>query len=212
MTLVSSTFDDSLPTRASLLLRLQDLDDHSSWMEFFDRYRRFIFGIALRMGLSRQDAEEVVQDTVISVSRGLPSFSYNPTKGSFKGWLMRVTQHKVVDQFRKLGRQVPTDGLPGETTATAEAAVDQPFDAFWEAEWQHNLLQVATDQLRLAVSPRNFQIFDWTVRMGRTAEETAKAFGISTVLVRVTKFRVLHEFKRILRRLEKEPWPKGTRP
>lgn len=212
MTLVSSTFDDSLPTRASLLLRLQDLDDHSSWIEFFDRYRRFIFGIALRMGLSRQDAEEVVQDTVISVSRGLPSFSYNPTKGSFKGWLMRVTQHKVVDQFRKLGRQVPTDGLPGETMATAEAAVDQPFDAFWEAEWQHNLLQVATDQLRLAVSPRNFQIFDWTVRMGRTAEETAKAFGISTVLVRVTKFRVLHEFKRILRRLEKEPWPKGTQP
>jgi RNA polymerase sigma-70 factor (ECF subfamily) len=209
---VSSTFDDSLPTRASLLLRLQDLDDHSSWMEFFDRYRRFIFGIALRMGLSWQDAEEVVQDTVISVSRGLPSFSYNPTKGSFKGWLMRVTQHKVVDQFRKLGRQVPTDGLPGETTATPEAAVDQPFDAFWEAEWQHNLLQVATDQLRLAVSPRNFQIFDWTVRMGRTAEETAKAFGISTVLVRVTKFRVLHEFKRILRRLEKEPWPKGTQP
>lgn len=212
MTLVSSMFDDSLPTRASLLLRLQDLDDHSSWIEFFDRYRRFIFGIALRMGLSRQDAEEVVQDTVISVSRGLPSFSYNPTKGSFKGWLMRVTQHKVVDQFRKLGRQVPTDGLPGETTATPEAAVDQPFDAFWEAEWQHNLLQVATDELRLAVSPRNFQIFDWTVRMGRTAEETAKAFGISTVLVRVTKFRVLHEFKRILRRLEKEPWPKGTRP
>ena len=212
MTLVSSTFDDSLPTRASLLLRLQDLDDHSSWIEFFDRYRRFIFGIALRMGLSRQDAEEVVQDTVISVSRGLPSFSYNPTKGSFKGWLMRVTQHKVVDQFRKLGRQVPTDGLPGETTATQEAAVDQPFDAFWEAEWQHNLLQVATDQLRLAVSPRNFQIFDWTVRMGKTAEETAKAFGISTVLVRVTKFRVLHEFKRILRRLEKEPWPKGTQP
>ena len=212
MTLVSSTFDDSLPTRASLLLRLQDLDDHSSWIEFFDRYRRFIFGIALRMGLSRQDAEEVVQDTVISVSRGLPSFSYNPTKGSFKGWLMRVTQHKVVDQFRKLGRQVPTDGLPGETTAIAEAAVDQPFDAFWEAEWQHNLLQVATDQLRLAVSPRNFQIFDWTVRMGRTAEETAKAFGISTVLVRVTKFRVLHEFQRILRRLEKEPWPKGTQP
>lgn len=212
MTLVSSMFDDSLPTRASLLLRLQDLDDHSSWIEFFDRYRRFIFGIALRMGLSRQDAEEVVQDTVISVSRGLPSFSYNPTKGSFKGWLMRVTQHKVVDQFRKLGRQVPTDGLPGETTATPEAAVDQPFDAFWEAEWQHNLLQVATDELRLAVSPRNFQIFDWTVRMGRTAEETAKAFGISTVLVRVTKFRVLHEFKRILRRLEKEPWPKGTQP
>ena len=212
MTLVSSMFDDSLPTRASLLLRLQDLDDHSSWIEFFDRYRRFIFVIALRMGLSRQDAEEVVQDTVISVSRGLPSFSYNPTKGSFKGWLMRVTQHKVVDQFRKLGRQVPTDGLPVEITATAEAAVDQPFDAFWEAEWQHNLLQVATDQLRLAVSPRNFQIFDWTVRMGRTAEETAKAFGISTVLVRVTKFRVLHEFKRILRRLEKEPWPKGTQP
>jgi len=212
VTLVSSTLDDSLPTRASLLLRLQDLDDHSSWMEFFDRYRRFIFGIALKMGLSRQDAEDVVQDTVISVSRGLPSFTYNPSKGSFKGWLMRVTQHKVVDQFRKLGRQVPTSEFLDESGATPQAIVDQPFEGFWEAEWQHNLLQVATDQLRLAVSPRNFQIFDWTVRMGRSTEETAKAFGISTILVRVTKYRVLHEFKKILRRLEKEPWPKGTQP
>ena len=212
MTFVSSTLDDSLLTRASLLLRLQDLDDHSSWMEFFDRYRRFIFRVALKMGLSRQDAEEVVQDTVISVSNALPSFTYDPAKGSFKGWLMRVTQHKVVDQFRKLGRQVPTDVFPSESWAAAETVVDQPFDAFWEAEWQHNLLQVATDQLRMAVSPRNFQIFDWSVRMGRTTGETAKAFGISTVLVRVTKYRVLHEFKRILRRLEKEPWPKGTRP
>ncbi len=205
-----STFDDSLPTRVSLLLRLQDVADHSSWKEFYDRYRRFIFRAALRKGLSQEDAEEVLQDTVISVAKGLPKFTYTTAGSSFKGWLMTITRRKVVDKLRKQGRQVPTTDLDGATVE--KIADDDGFEPAWELEWEDNLIQAATDQLRLAVAPRSFQIFDWTVRMGRSTRETAKAFGISVVLVRVTKFRVTHRFKKILHRLEKEPWPKGCRP
>jgi RNA polymerase sigma-70 factor (ECF subfamily) len=207
---MSTNLDDSLATRVSLLLRLQDVADHSSWKEFYDRYRRFIFRAAQGKGLSQEDAEEVLQDTVISVAKGLPNFTYSPAGGSFKGWLMTITRRKVVDKLRKQGRQVPTTDLDGATVEKITA--DGCFEPAWEIEWHNNLLQAATDQLRLAVTPRSFQIFDWTVRMGRSTKETAEAFGISTVLVRVTKYRVLRKFKSILQRLEKEPWPKGCRP
>jgi DNA-directed RNA polymerase specialized sigma24 family protein len=123
---------------------------------------------------------------------------------------MTITRRKVVDKLRKQGRQVPTTDLDGATVEKFTA--DGCFEPAWEIEWHNNLLQAATDQLRLAVTPRSFQIFDWTVRMGRSTKETAEAFGISTVLVRVTKYRVLRKFKSILQRLEKEPWPKGCRP
>ncbi len=212
MTLVSSTLDDSLPTRASLLLRLQDLADHSSWKEFYERYRRFIFKAALRKGLSREDAEEVLQDTVLSVAKGLPNFTYDPSRGSFKGWLITITRRKVVDRLRRRERQVTVATLPADVPSGVEGPVEDHFEAVWEAEWENNLFQTATDQIRLTVTPRDFQIFDWTVRMGRSARETAEAFGISTVLVRVIKFRVFRRFERQLRRLEKAPWPKGGNP
>ncbi len=212
MNLVSSTLDDSLPTRVSLLLRLQDLTDHSSWKEFYERYRRFIFRVALRKGLSPEDAEEVLQDTVLSVAKGLPTFTYDRTQGSFKGWLITITRRRVVDQLRRQGRHVPASELLDGGTRVAEGNLDHQFEAVWEAEWENNLFQTALDQIRLSVTPRNFQVFDWTVRMGHSARQTAEAFGISAALVRVIKFRVLRQFEKQLQRLEKEPWPKGYKP
>ena len=104
VSIVSSMPKDSLPTRASLLRRLRDLADDGSWKEFYERYRRFILQAARRKGLSPQDAEDVLQDTVVSVARGLPNFVYNPALCSFKGWLMTITCRRVADQLRRRGR------------------------------------------------------------------------------------------------------------
>lgn len=208
MFFVSPIPDDSLPTRASLLRRLRDMADDSSWREFYDRYRRFIFQAARRRGLSTQDAEEVLQDTVVSVARGLPNFIYNPAVCSFKGWLMTITLRRVTDQLRRRGRQVPIADTAGEIPVHG-AEAESPFDSSWEMEWESNLLEAALDRLRLSVSPRNFQIFDWTVRLGRSTRETAAAFGVSTTVVRVTKLRVRLQLARHIRQLNNPPWPQG---
>jgi RNA polymerase sigma-70 factor (ECF subfamily) len=203
--------EDSLPTRVSLLRRLRDVADDSSWRDFYERYRRFIFQAARRKGLSTEDAEEVLQDTVVSVARGLPNFVYDPAVSSFKGWLMTITRRRVADQLRRRGRQVPCADTRGEIPSTG-VITDSPFEATWEAEWESNLVEAAIDQLRLAVSPRNFQIFDWTVRLGRSTQETAAAFGISGGAVRVIKLRVWLKLEGHLWQLRKQPWPKGCRP
>ena len=64
--------DQYLPTRASLLERLKDLDDQASWMEFYQTYHELIYSVARRAGLAEQEAEEVVQNTLISVARKMP--------------------------------------------------------------------------------------------------------------------------------------------
>ena len=208
---VSPISEDSLPTQASLLQRLRDLADEASWKEFYERYRRFIFQAARRKGLSPQDAEEVLQDTVISVARGLPNFVYNPATCSFKGWLMTITRRRVVDQLRKSGRQIHVVDTAGEIPSETLTA-ENPFDPAWEAEWESNLLDAATDRLRLTVSPRNFQIFDWTVRKGRSTKETAAAFGVTVGAVRVVKVRIWLQLEKHMRSLTREPWPKGCQP
>ena len=57
--------EDSIPTRYSLLSRLQDWDDQESWRVFFDTYWRLIYSVAARSGLTESEAQDVVQETII---------------------------------------------------------------------------------------------------------------------------------------------------
>src|SRR4051794_39817154 len=93
--------DTFLPTRVSLLDRLRNHGDDASWRDFFETYWRLIYSFAKRAGLSDEDAQEVVQETVISVAGTMPKFQYDRARCSFKGWLRHLTQKRVVDQIRK---------------------------------------------------------------------------------------------------------------
>src|SRR5437867_8951662 len=93
--------DQWIPTRRSLLSRLRNWEDHASWQQFFDTYWKLIYTVALKSGLSDTEAEEVVQETVISIARKMPSYQYDPTNCSFKGWLKHVTRLRILDQYRK---------------------------------------------------------------------------------------------------------------
>ncbi|MBI4661895.1 MAG: sigma-70 family RNA polymerase sigma factor, partial [Verrucomicrobia bacterium] len=38
--------DDTIPTRLSLIERLKNWDDQTSWQDFFNTYWRLIYGVA----------------------------------------------------------------------------------------------------------------------------------------------------------------------
>src|SRR3974390_1087925 len=100
--------EELLPTRRSLLDRLRNWEDQAGWREFFDTYWKFIYSMAIRAGLSDQEAEDVVRETVASVAKNMPEFQYDPERCSFKGWLMHVPRLRIVDQLRR--RQPHSNG------------------------------------------------------------------------------------------------------
>src|SRR5882672_4347896 len=93
--------DELIPTRATLLQRLKNWQDESSWQDFFDTYWKLIYHIALQAGLNEAEAQDVVQETMISVAKHMPTFKYDPALGSFKGWLLNMTRWRIIDQARK---------------------------------------------------------------------------------------------------------------
>ena len=97
-----SSHEHDLPTRHSLLCRLQDLGDNESWRVFFETYWRLIYNVARRSGLNDDAAQEVVQETVIAVARKIPSFRYDPEKGSFKSWLLLICRRRIQDHLRRV--------------------------------------------------------------------------------------------------------------
>src|SRR6058998_3182540 len=107
MTNKTNQTPDFIPTRRSLLNRLRQWDDQESWREFFDTYGKLIYSIAIQSGLSDAEAQDAVQETIITVAKTMPGFRYEPAKCHFKTWLRFLTNRRVADQFRKRLNQQP---------------------------------------------------------------------------------------------------------
>ncbi|MEE1264667.1 MAG: sigma-70 family RNA polymerase sigma factor, partial [Akkermansia sp.] len=64
------------------------------------------------------------------------------------------------------------------------------FSAIWEREWQQNIMKAAIERVKLRVSPRQFQIFDYNVLQGLNATEVRRRLGVSMAQVYLAKHRV----------------------
>ena len=213
-----AVFDDEAEAQAlygaSLLARLKNAGDDSSWHEFYQLYYNLIFASARRAGLSEHDAREVVQDTLISVARKMPGFTYDPAKDSFKGWLLTVTRWRIRDQLAKRPGQAdrdprpvsPTDEEEGTRTATIDRVPDPArsgLAAIWDEEWKSQVLQTALARIKRQVHPQQYQIYHLHVVLGRPVGEVARALGVSTARVYLAKHRVGGVLKKEVSRLKK---------
>jgi RNA polymerase sigma-70 factor (ECF subfamily) len=192
-----------IPTRQSLLSRLKNADDQESWNEFFNTYWKLIYRTALRAGLTETECQDVVQETVIGVCRKIPEFKYDPKRGSFKSWLLRLTYWRIRDQYDKRLPRVIESNAEGDLV---ESMVDpkSALEAMWEAEWEKNLFEAAVERAKRAVDPKCFQIFDLFVLQHWPAEKVRTLLNISSAQVYLAKHRVLSLLKKEMQTLERK--------
>ncbi|HEX3623991.1 MAG TPA: sigma-70 family RNA polymerase sigma factor [Verrucomicrobiae bacterium] len=200
--------DETIPTRTTLLERLKDWRDNPSWQEFFDTYWKLIYGFAIRSGLKEVEAQDVVQETMLSVAKHIPNFKYDRNVGSFKHWLLNMTRWRITDQIRRRENYAVTvNDEQGTETQTGPAnKVADPasldLDALWEAEWEKNLLESAVNKVKRHIDPEKYQIFDLLVNKEWPAQKVADAFGMSVNHVYVAKHRVTELIKEEIEKLK----------
>lgn len=201
---MAHTPHELIPTRATLIARLRNWQDQSSWQDFFDTYWNLIYGVALQGGLTPGEAEEVVQETIISVAKHMPTFKYNPEVGSFKGWLLTMTRWRITDQLRKRGPHVPIDSPDTRTKKGEEALVSPDLEKIWDSEWEKHLAKIALERVKIRTDPKLYQVFDFYVNKEWDPEKVAKAFGLPVKQVYMSKHRILEQVVTEVERLKKE--------
>ena len=187
-----SAAHDLMPTRASLLGRLRDWRDEESWRDFFSTYWKLLYGTAIRAGLSDAEAQDVVQETVISVSKSMPGFEYNPRIGSFRGWLLKLTNWRITDQLRR--RKNPCAAREFEYCPALHPEnfdpVPSELERIWDREYECNLVDAALCRVKGSVEPKHYQIFDLYVLKEWAPSKIAAKLGVSSTSVYVIKHRV----------------------
>lgn len=199
-----------LPTRQSLLSRLRDWDDQESWRHFFDLYWKLLHGMARERGLNEQEAQEVVQETVIGVARSMPGFRYQPERCSFKSFLRHILEKKVADSYRRRERAARNIALDTDDSSALDpidqlaAPRDEAPDALWDKHWRQHLFDAAVERVKGRVTVKQFQIFHRLAVLGHKPGEVARTLDVNIAQVYLTRHRVAARIKKELAALRDE--------
>jgi RNA polymerase sigma-70 factor, ECF subfamily len=84
-------------------------DKVPTWEEVARDHGRFLYMLAFRLTGNNDDAQDLVQEVLLRVRRGLET--YRP--GSLEGWLSRITTNTFLDEVRRRRRR-PVDLFPDD--------------------------------------------------------------------------------------------------
>ena len=76
-------------------------DSPPSWEDIARDYGRFLYSVAYRLTGNHEDTQDLVQEVLLRVRRGLDTFQ----PGSMEGWLSRITTNVFLDDMRRRKRR-----------------------------------------------------------------------------------------------------------
>lgn len=129
-----------------------------TWEEVARTHDRFLYSLAYRLCGNHQDAQDLVQEVLLRVRRGLRN--YQP--GNLEGWLSRITTNTFLDRVRKQNRR-PTVPLPDHHDRVLEGSpgVDAELAAQDLPDHLQELLMDLPPDYRVAVVLKDVLSFSY---------------------------------------------------
>ena len=194
--------NSTLRTGSVLLLLLDNPTDADCWNAFVDRYAPKIYGWCRQWRLQEADAQDVTQEVLARLVRKLRTFTYDPHKGTFRGWLKTLTHHAWCDYLEERRRAGGGKGGPEELARLETLEARQDLLGALAEVFDLELLAEAQARVQLQVSPRDWKIFQELAVAGRPGPAVAQELGMSVAAVLMARSRVQKRMREEVRRLE----------
>ncbi|MDD5729195.1 MAG: sigma-70 family RNA polymerase sigma factor, partial [Victivallales bacterium] len=179
--------------RQTLIRRLKNTADDAAWKEFYDFYRQLIQGWARGFGCSPEKADDVFQETMVSLLRNIPAFQYKPDKGSFRSYLKTIVRSRCYDLFRKESRYLAVGDDAGRDAGTPEDANIED-----DVVWLDSLVRQALRRVYGKVDQLTYKSFCMYVLEACPVAEVSRKLGDLRIGT------VYQQKSRMLKMLEKE--------
>lgn len=164
--------------------------DAKSFSVLVDRYKDFVFTLALRMLKNREEAEEVSQDTFIKTYKSLDKFKGD---SKFSTWIYRVCYNTCLDRIKKNKKYI-NDVEINEFTAHEVKTIENALTKI-EAKEKEDAIQRC---IAMLPSEDSFLLtlyyFD-----DLSLDEMSKVVGITANSIKVKLFRCRKKLASILR-------------
>jgi len=154
--------------------------------EIYELYADVLFGVCLKYSRNHQDAEDTLQDSFLTIFNKIKQYN---NKGSFEGWLKRITINTALQKYRK---KTPLQ-LVKEVTEIEETADIDFEDEHLDIDFLLNLIQQLPDKYRL--------VFNLYVLDSYSHKEISEMLNIS---VGTSKSNLSRARKKLKEELEKQ--------
>ena len=188
----------AVPVTSISLLKVLGEDAQSPrWTEFAKKYASTIDGFLLAY-FPDVNSEEVVNDTLIVLTKKLPLYEYDPdTKGHFRNFLLGIVKCKAREQRKRNGRSVKQREL--EAKAQLEWEYEKQSYRADLRDWRKEAYEAALAQFMANpnLSSRDKEIFRRTALDGEAPAHVAEIFGITRNNVDQIKARMTAKLKEL---------------
>jgi len=179
-------------TRHSLILRLSDKRDLDAWDQFVSIYQPLVYRLARGKGLQNADAQELVQDVMLAVSRAVDRWEPDAERGRFRDWLFTIARNLVINYLtRPKHRPLGTGGTDVMQLLQAHADPASQSSSQFDTEYRRELFHWAAQRVREQVKPQTWEAFRRTSIDGRSIPDVAAELSITVGAVHIARSRVL---------------------
>jgi RNA polymerase sigma-70 factor (ECF subfamily) len=184
-------------TSLSLFDRICRGQKPEDWQRFVDLYTPLLKSWLGRYGLQDSDADDVVQNVLLTLASEMPNFAHNQRTGAFRAWLRKILVYRLRRHFQERQRRP----LVAEDTWAIQQ-LDQLEDPHseltqtWDRQHDQHVLQRLLERVEPRFSETTRRAFRSVVFEGANPEDVARELNISRNAVVIAKCRVLKELRR----------------
>jgi RNA polymerase sigma-70 factor, ECF subfamily len=189
------------------LVRLAKAGELDAFEALTNRYEQRVFGLAMRMLRQEHDAEDVTQQTFLSVLENLDGFR---GEASFSTWVLRIASHAALKIIRKR-KGLNTVSLEEATEPSEDFhSIPHPeFIADWRQSPEHlverNEVRRLLDEALTRLDEKHRLVFLLRDVEGLSIQETAEALELSEGNVKVRLLRARLQLREDLTRVLGDP-------
>jgi RNA polymerase sigma-70 factor (ECF subfamily) len=179
-------------TESAAVLARARQGDSEAFRALVERHSRSVFRLAFRMTGNEQDAEDVVQESLLRAYKQLGRFE---SRANFGTWLYRIVSNCSVDLMR--AKQARHDQSRGDSLdeAVELPATDLPSP---ERQAQSAEIQRRVQGALADLSPLERAAFTLRHYEGRSIEEISRTLGLGTSAAKHSVFRAVKKLRAAL--------------
>jgi len=196
--------EDPYQTRITLIERVKNPDDETSWEDFISIYKGYIYTIIRNMNISEYDAEDITQQVTLKLWKKLPEMDLTKIT-RFRSWLSVTTKNCVIDFIRKRTSDAQRlEKVKRDYTLTYLKTISLPENTNnMEREWRIYLVNLALTKISPLFSGHAITVFRLSLS-GMDAEAIAQKLNIKKKSVHRLKLRVKNRLAIEVNRLKME--------